>query len=379
MEKIDVSAIDIRDYAISQKWTVVKEALNDGLYVLNSPYNDNMQLIFPKDESDSFFPEMAQITLNKLSKLNHFSFHKMIEEIREVNDDVICLRYFSENRNVNSISFEDAFEAISSTRQMLLSAASSVVAPALFHPILNRTEAQDLIKRTRFRHTEEGSFILKISHPCEIISIPNLFDEYEQHEKPFSRNAFELVNSSALKISNAIEADDIFTLFQEENNSSEPMISYNFCESLEKLFDEEREIPFQLIFNWSKSSIQKIPLPKISSQVSFPYSIKSKMEEVKAYFEPPKRDSLQKETFYGTVDTLDGIVGEGNRRSGSVTITILYKNETFKSRVNLSPDQYQIALKAHEKGNALVKIVGDLKRGKRSHSIDNVQNFNLVE
>ena len=376
MDKIDVSAIDIRDFAISQKWTVVKEALSDGLYVLNSPHGDNMQLIFPKDESNSFFQEMAQITLNKLSKINNISFQKIIDEIREVNDDVICLRYFSENKNVNFISFEEAFDAISSTRQMLLSAASSVIAPALFHKRLNRTEPQELIKKTRFRHTEEGSFILKISHPCEIAAASTNCDE--KYEKPFSRNAFEIVNNSAIKISNAIEADDISTLFYDEKNSSEPMISYNFCDSLVKLFDDEREIPFQLIFNWSKSSLQKIPNPVFSNLVSFPYSVKSKIEEVKSYFEPPKRDLLE-ETFYGTVDTLDGIVGEDNKRSGAVTITIFYDHETFKSKVNLTPDQYQIALDAHVKGNALVKTVGDLKRGKRSHAIENVKSFCLVD
>jgi len=377
MEKVDVSAIDIRDYAISQKWILVKEALNDGLFVLNSPNNDSMQLVFPKDESASFFEEMAQIALNKLAKIYNFSFQKMIEEIREVNDDVICLRYFSENKNVNSISFEEAFCAIEATRQMLLSAASSVVAPALFHPKLNRTEAQDLIKKTRFRHTEEGSFTLKISHPCEIISTNN--NLFNQYEKPFSRSAFEIMNNSAVKISNAIVSDDISTLFREEKNNSKPIISYNFCDSLSRLFDEEREIPFQLIFNWSKSSLQKIPQPNISNQVIFPYSNKLKMEEVKAYFEPPKRDSLLKETFYGTVDTLDGIVGVDGKRYGSVTITVLYDNETFKSKIYLSSDQYQIAVNAHQKGNALVKIVGDLQRGKRIQSIENVQNFNLVE
>ena len=38
--------------------------------------NNYMQLIFPKDESDSYFQEMARVTLNKLSQINHFSFQK---------------------------------------------------------------------------------------------------------------------------------------------------------------------------------------------------------------------------------------------------------------------------------------------------------------
>jgi len=377
MENIDVSAIEVKDYAISQKWTLVKEALNDGLYVLNSPNNDYMQLVFPKEETASFFQEMVRIALDKLSKLYDFSFQKLIQEIREVNDDVICLRYFSDSKNVNSISFEEAFEAIEATRQMLLSAASTVVAPALYHPKLNRAEAQELVKKSRFRHTEEVSFILKISHPCEIISVSDLYGEH--YEKPFSRNAFEIINSSVIKISNAIETDDIPNLFSEENNSLEPMISYNFCDSLAKLFDEEREIPFQFMFNWSKSSLQKIPLPNVSKQVVFPYSTKSKMEVVKAYFERPKRDALKNETFWGTVDTLDGTVGEDGKRFGAVTITVFHNNETFKSKINLSSEQYQIAVNAHQKGNTLVKIVGDLKMAKRIHSIENVQSFNLVE
>jgi len=378
MDKIDVSAIDIRDYALSNNWELVKDALKDGLFVLNSPFGDFSQLIIPKDDSDSLFPEMAQISIERLANLYKFSIHKIIEDIREVNDDVICLRYFSENKNVNSISFEEAFGAIEATRQMLLSATSSIVSPALFHPKLNRSEAQDLIKKTRFRHTEEGSFILKISHPCEIITSQenNLFNETEL-EKPISRSAFELINSSSIKIIDAIESNSINALFEEEQESQKPTLSYNFCESLSHLYDNEREIPFQLIFNWSKASINKIPKPKYENKVLFPYSSKNKITELTNYF-TPKRESLKNEKFYGTVDSLDGAVGEDGKRSGSVTLTILHENDTFKTKVNLPSNWYDIAVDAHKKGGAYVQIVGDLKRGKRSHSIENVTSFNVM-
>ena len=378
MERIDVSAIDIRDYAISQKWTVVKEALKDGLYVLNSPYNDYMQLIFPKDTESPYFQEMAHIALKDLSEINKFSFKKMVDEIREVNDDVVCLRYFSENKNVDSISIEDAIDSISYIKQMLLSAASSVVFPTLYHPKLNRTEALRLIKKTKFRHTEEGSFVLKVSHPCEIIDISESSDEEIKYEKPFSRNVFEIINHSILKISNAIEADDISGLFDNESKSENPIISYNFCNSLSKLFDEDKELPFQIIFNWSRSSLKKILPPTFPNQLTFPYSIKSKVEEVKSYFAPPKKDLPMEETFYGTVDTLDGIVDEDNNRSGFVTITVLYNNEVYKPKVDLSPEFYQIALEAHKKGNTYVKIVGDLKIDNRRQVIENIKHFNLM-
>ena len=377
MERIDVSAVDIKDYAISQKWTIVKDALKDGLYVLNSPYDDYMQLVFPKDKESPFFQEMAYMTLKDLSEIKKCSLQKMVDEIREVNDDVVCLRYFSENKNVNSISIDDAINSITSIKQMLLSAASSVVSPTLFHPKLNRTEAQRLIKRTRFRRTEEGSFVLKISHPCEIIGSPESSDEYKQYEKPFSREVFETINYSALKISDAIESDDISTLYYEQSKCEKPMISYNFCDSLSKLFDDENEMPFQISLNWSKTSLKKLTVPTITNQLIFPYSIKSKVDEVKSFFEPPKKDSLQEEVFCGTVDTLDGSV-KGNIRSGSVTMIILYNNDVFKPKVDLSPEHYQIAVEAHKKGNAYVKIVGDLKIDNRRQVIENIKDFSLM-
>lgn len=380
MKNIDVTSIEIRDYAISKGWKLIKEALKDGLFVLNSPREDYTQLIFPKDESSQNYQELAWITLKRLSEIYKGSFSKIEEEIREVNDDVISLRYYSDKKNVNYISFEEALDSIEATRQLLLSAASSVVNPSLYHPKLNRSEPQDLIKKTRFRHTEEGSFILKISCPFELMGNPqpSLFPDQSQIEKPLSRKSFELINSSSLMILEAIDADIINTFYEQESQKQNPLISYNFCDSLSKLFDEERELPFQLIFNWSRASLMKVPQPTMPNIVSFPFSTKSKIDEVKEYFAPKKLDLSG--TFYGTVDTLDGTIGEDGMRSGTVILSILYENELIKARVNLLSKFYEVAVDAHKKqGGAYVLVKGDMKRGKRTNTIENLIDFRLSE
>jgi hypothetical protein len=132
MEAIDVKALEIRDYAISQGWTWMKEALKDGLFVLNSPAEDFTQLIFPKDDSISDYQEMALISIRRLSEFYHRPPHQVMEDIREVNDDVIALRYFSDHKTVNSISFQEALDSIDATRQMLLSLPARLITPCYF-------------------------------------------------------------------------------------------------------------------------------------------------------------------------------------------------------------------------------------------------------
>lgn len=375
MDKIDVKALEIRDYAISQGWALVKEALKDGLFVLNSPTNDFTQLIFPKDDSISEYQEMAMVSIRRLTEFYKLPLNKVVEDIREVNDDVIALRYFSDSKTVNSISFQEALDSIDATKQMLLSAASTVVNPVTFHPKLNRTEAQDLIKKARFRHTEEGSFILKVSIPFELTHapVPSLFGE--TIETPFSRKAIEVVSKSSNILLDTIDSDSINDLYKIQSADEHPLISYNFCDAVSKLFDEERELPFQLIFNWSKASLMKLPAPTLPQRITFPFSHKNKIEEIREYF-TPKRNDLQ-DDFIATVETLDGSIGEDGKRSGSVVLSILYENEIIKARVNLNSDAYAVAVEAHKKGGSYVEINGLLKRNKRSNTIEDIKSFKL--
>jgi hypothetical protein len=368
MDKIDVKALEIRDYALSRGWKLIQEALKDGLFVLNSPIDDDTQLIFPKDDNTTEYHELAMISIKRLSQIHNLPVNKLVEEIREVNDDVISLRYFSDSKTVNFISFQEALDSIDATKKMLLSAASTVVNPVTFHPKLNRAEAQDLIKKARFRHTEEGSFILKVSIPFEMDCLFN--------ETPFSRKAIEVISESSSLILNAIESNKIEELYKEQVNKENSLISYNFCDAICNLFDEERELPFQLIFNWSKASLLKFPSPNVPSKVTFPFSHKNKVELIREYFAPKRKDLQDK--FIATVETLEGDVGEDGKRSGLVMLSILYENEIIKAKANLNSNDYELAIEAHKKAGSYVEINGLLKRNKNYYTIEEIKSFRLI-
>lgn len=379
MSTIDVTSLEIRDFAQSLGWTLVREALADGLFVLNSPNRDGTQLVFPKETTATPFAEMASVSLKRLCDFHKINCHRLLEEIREVNDDVICLRYFSSSKVVNSLSFEEAYQTISATRQMLLSAASSVVNPSIFHPKLNRTEPQDLIKRTKFRHTQEGSFILTVAIPFEHQLAKNsLFDGLEGMpiEKSIGRKTIELVSVSSGEIVESIESNTIQQLYESQFQAEKPTISYNFCDALLRMFDKERELPFELIFNWSRASLQNLPLPNVPSKVTLPFSYLGKLEELKSYFLPAKPEIT--DTFYGTVESLNGDIGPNGSRSGEVVFNLLIEEEIVKAKANLSVEQYSDAIKAHQRGRAYVMIKAKLQLQPRAR-LENVTEFRLAD
>jgi hypothetical protein len=379
MNRVDVSPLEIKDFAISHGWILVKEALNDGLYVLNSPGNDGTQIVVPKNDNDSKFDELAFNSIRWLSQFLSRSRNRVIEDIREVNDDVISLRYYSDNKKVNSISFEEALDAIESTRQLILAAASTVVSPKLYHPKMIRTEPLELIKMTRFRHTEEGSFILKVSCPVELEANPNisLFEDMPNYVSPLSRKSFEIINNSAIRIVNAIEGDSLTQLYEEESQSQSPQISYNLCDAIANIFDEERELPFEFIFDWSRANLKKIPTLQKPNRIQFPFEYKQRIDYLKNFFKPQPKELT--DVFLGTVEELQGDEGEGSKRSGYVMLSLLIETELIKARVNLNQEQYDLAIKAHKEVGTYVMIEGKLKPGKRLRTFENVKSFNIVE
>lgn len=377
MKSIDVTPIEIRDYALSYGWILVRDAIREGLFVLNSPENNYKQLVFPIEPTSADYQNMAEISISKLSEHIKKSNFSIREEIREVNDDVISLRYYSDTKIINSLSFQEALESIEATKQMILSAGSSVVNPVLYHKRLARVEAVDLLKKTRFRHTAEGSFILKISCPVELEAAPSatLFGE-EDYSKPISRKAFEIINEGSFKLLTSVEQDSFDELYIEQLEANKPVISYNLCDSLVSLFDDERELPFELQFNWSRAYLHKLVTPQMPSIVRFPYSFKSKLSELKNYFRPESIETL--DTFFGTVESLNGSEGEDNRRSGEVVLGLIIDGEIVNARVNLNADLYDVAYRAHGLGGGLIKVKARLLPGKRIRTLNEVESFDLV-
>ncbi len=130
MTNLDLKPIELRDYALAIGWTLIDAAIQDGLFVLNSPDKDYKQLVFPTDNENPDFVNQVSLALDKLTGFTKKNRFQVINEIRTLNDDLISLRYYSNENRINSISFQDAVDSIEAAKQMLLAAGSSIINPA---------------------------------------------------------------------------------------------------------------------------------------------------------------------------------------------------------------------------------------------------------
>ncbi|GAB1443800.1 hypothetical protein MASR2M39_26430 [Ignavibacteriales bacterium] len=379
MTNLDLKPIELRDYALAIGWTLIDDAIQDGLFVLNSPDKDYKQLIFPTDNENPDFVNQVSLALDKLSGFTKKNRFQVINEIRTLNDDLISLRYYSNENRINSISFQDAVDSIEAAKQMLLAAGSSIINPALFHPRLYRNESNELLKKARFRHTEEGSFILNISYPlsADEFTSENLFGEEEI--KPFGRSVFELINSTSYSLTNAITSNKLDELLEKQQQSSSPELSYNLCDALSNFFPSVTEVPFEMRFRYSPNfnkRLKSIPSKLLPSSVKFHYEYKAKIDEFKQRLYPEKAPSS--DTFVGTVESLNGNEGKDGRREGEVMLALLVDSEIVNAKVLLNADEYEVAYKAHIKKSGYVGVKGVLSLGRRQHTLKEISDFKEI-
>lgn len=376
---MDLKPIEIRDYALGMGWTLIDDAIQDGLYVMSSPNDDYKQLVFPTDSENPDFESQVLLALDKLCRFTKKNRFQVINEIRTLNDDLISLRYYSNDNRINSISFQDAVDSIEAAKQLLLAAGSSIINPVLYHPRLSRSEAIGLLRTARFRHTEEGSFILNISYPLnsdELMS-ENLFGEEEK--RPFGRSVFELINSTSYALTNAIASNKLEELLERQLKLDSPEFSYNLCDALSSFFPTVTEVPFEMRFRYSPSfnrRLKSIPSKSLPSSVKFHYEYKVKIDEFKQYLYPEKAPSS--DTFVGTVESLNGNEGKDGRREGEATIALLVDSEIVNAKVLLNADEYEIAHSAHIKKSGYVRVKGVLSPGRRQHTLKDISDFKEI-
>ena len=200
---------ELRDYAKSLGWRLLEDAVKDRLFVMENPAFPRRQLIFPIDDTVADLDEIVLRMAGKLAGMHGFSLPAVLDEIAAVRDDTIRLRITSDRQD-GSLPLTYAAGILSGTEQLLLAAACSVLKPQLHHPRLGRADAQQLINASRFRHTEVGSFVVKVSCPVNALDIqPQTRLILDEADTPFVRRTTQVLESTLLGLVTAVVADAV--------------------------------------------------------------------------------------------------------------------------------------------------------------------------
>jgi hypothetical protein len=371
----NIAPTDLRDYAKSFGWQLLDKALADELYVLSHPQYPKRQLVFPINTEVLDYEDSIEISIHKLSEITHKPIAVIFSEISELKDDTLKFRIL-DTRNENSfIPLSYAVTAINGAKELFLSAACNVLKPQMHHPRLSKIEAWQFLEASRFRHTETGSFVLKVSSPVKSLEFQgNLYDK----TIPFVRQATLAINHGLTKLVTAIQSDTLTKLIDEIKKSEKPLISSNLCKAITCFKEEHNDFELFVDFDWAREL-------SISTDISVKKSIKiqkdyfTRIDEVRRELRNFEQKHNKEEVFIGTVEQLAGDIDNEGKRSGEVILN-LYQgdDEIIKAKTSLNSEQYIKADKAHMTSGAYIRVKGKLHLGNQPRNLTNVTVFELI-
>lgn len=369
-----IAPTDLRDYAKAQGWTLVTEAAKDRLYVMNHPRMQRRQLVFPMDTTAPDYTEAIERVVAKLADIEQRATQAVITSLLEVGDDALAFRITSPRSEEAFLPLSFASALVDGAQKLLLASACTVLKPQTHHPRLSRTEAQHFIDSARFRHTQPGSFVLNVSCPVNALDVQATLLPNEA-DVPFVRRTTLMLHRALKELVEAIEVDSLDQLVENVKKSETPLISSNFCDALTRFEDASLKNSVDVAITWATA----IPRPSdhaARSVVRVQNDYFSRIEEVRR--ELRSIEKHMEDTFIGTVERLDGEMGDDGRRSGEVILSLLIESETVRVRTNLTADQYGVADKAHMNDGTYVKLSGRLSPGRQPRQLGNLQSFELI-
>lgn len=369
-----IAPTDFRDYAKALGWAVLPEGLADRLIVLTNAQFAQRQIIIPLDATAPDYDESVNRATIKLADLHHVAVAELVEAIQGAREDAVRYRIVADHRADRSIPLLFGASIIQAAQQVLLSASCTALNPRTHYPRLYRAEAQKLIEQTRFGHTEQKSFVIKISCPVNALDAQGSLPGLDQ--APFVRMVNIIAKRSLRRLVLAIETDSLGMLIEELKHEASPIISSNFCEALTLLYDDEIRNRVEISFRWAINC----PIGAADSSndtIIIQSDYFTRIDEVRRELNSGSKEEIG--IFIGTVERLDGEIGEDGRRSGDVLMSLFFEDgNVVKTKLTLSAEQYAIADKAHMAGRAYVRVSGKLHPGRQPRLLSDITFFEQI-
>ncbi len=371
-----IAPTDLRDYAKSEGWVLLQEAISDRLYVMSHPTLAQRQLVFPMDAEAAGYADAVASMIDKLADIEGRPADAIVKSLSELRDDGVTFR-------VSTPAFDEAYlpltlasSMVAGAEQLLRAAACTVLKPRTHHPRLSRSEAQALLDVARFRHTSPGSFVLSVSCPVHAIEAQSAL-AFGEDRDPFVRRVTTTMKASLQNLVRAIETDALDSFVDEARRSETPLISSNLCEAITRFGDETLKNAVDIGFRWAPVLPPPVGEPRVTT-VRIQRDYFARIEEVRRALRPSE-DHIE-DAFVGTVERLDGEMSEDGRRSGEVILSLLLpEGEQVRVRTNLDADQYARADRAHMSEGAYVMVTGRLHPGRQPRLLSALRTFDLVQ
>jgi hypothetical protein len=374
-----------RDYVIATGWRRITTKYQH--YALfEKPIANMVQLLIPQDHQASDYSDRILEVAEKLSQIEQRELTAVLRDMLRPNSDCLHFKRVSEGTKSGVISLLNGVGFLAGIRRVLEAAACGVADPQLFFKRLQRAEAKQFLNSCLLEQTGFGSYEMNVSCPLGAMTAdsaaqPVLFPEATA--VPFERRVTEYIVSASTQIAESIEADAINELVdrmgeakEQPRNQPFPIINANFCDAILDVHAVDDSGDLILSASWAPKQPRNQDAP---SHIRFRPEYVEKIEQISRQLKPSKKDQ-EPVNVIASVEALRGDISASGEREGFVDLLVFDQesDELVPASIRLSAPDYITADKAHMQGG-YVKVRGTLLRGRRKHTITDVQSFEIEE
>lgn len=364
----------VRQYAEARGWMRV-----DGgrwrVWLLRHPEERLRQLQVPMDEDDVGFVDAMLDVVHRLAEVERRSSESVLADLQWPDADVLRVRVASGDAEGGQLSLAADVMLRDGARRALLASACSVINPVPFHPRMSRSEADTLLSACRAGQTELGSYVVKII--CPLFAV-------DEEPEPFTRRVTKHLMKVTSELVTSIERTSVDVYLDAQ--ADRPGLSANLCDALLRMQPRRDEDlkgdagHLELSTTWAADPRVLPPAPaEVPSRVVIKAAYMREIEWAAQRLRPSATETREV-WLVGTVETLDGTVGVDGRRSGEVHFSLLLPDsDSVRARAILDPEQYEVAMQAHERGRTYVRLLGVLHRGARLGRIEPLRRIELLD
>ena len=319
------------------------------------------EIIVPNDRQLADYAPAVATILARLEKIENRSQLEIVKDMQLSGYDIVRVKNTSIEAKKGSLPIADSVKFIVNTKEMLLSAACSLVSKKASYLSRKPQQAEDYMKSVRFGQTEIGSFIITVLSPVSPeLKSPQISLIDLHQEVPYEKRIIPAFHRSLVAISDAAreasESQDITPFISNISNG----ITSNLCDAIVSLNDTAEGGVIEVGFTLSTNRKEVSRITPIVFDRDYTPIIQEASKQIKAIEPQPDQEII-------------GFVVNLNRQTddtiGQVTIQDIQPNKQRSITVQLSDPEYSRAIQAHEQKN-LVKISGTVSRQGRGYALE---------
>jgi hypothetical protein len=359
---------EVAGYLRQQGWAVEKSTAAWAEYARDSN-GEHVTLEVPLQAAARDYPRVVATLLDDLSRLEGRAPSAILRDIKAAGADIVRLAIDSSVTRDGRISVDAGRRVYGAARDLLLSAACSVIEPRPVFANRKPDEAMRLLDRARFGQTEVGSFVLTME--CTIA--PRLQQTFLSDDggpdEPFERR-------SCIKLAQALQGAEAATRESTASGTLDPFktrahlgVSANLCDAVAEVIEATSADALAASFSFAARRPLVVSIPR---QAVFSSDTAPILREAAA--------GLRDETTYPETDIAGPVVKLDSSdpvRGGDAVVKAFIDGRYRSIRVVLPPELYQQAIDAHRE-RLLVRCTGELARDGRSLVLRNARDFSAL-